>query len=73
MESMKLQGSTITLEDARASLEHHRTLLAQLNNREVTPSRIVGKGYTNPRKVAEQYINQYIGRYEIIVAVMEEA
>ena len=72
MNEVKIYGEVVTLERAGERLELNRNMLAALHNKQITPSRVIGRGHINPRRDAESYLNMMIGRYETLVAIMRE-
>ena len=69
---MKIYGAEYTLEQIENNLASAKENLLRLDRKEVTPSRIIGKGYLNPRKQAYEYLNRQIGMYTILVDLMKE-
>jgi hypothetical protein len=69
---MRVYGSEYTLEQLEANLAGFRETLTKLDNKETTPSRIIGTGYVNPRKQAYEYLNRQIGTYTILVDMARE-
>lgn len=71
MDTIKLWGATYTREQVERNLEEAKNTLILLDRKEITPSRVIGTGYNNPRKQAYEYLNRRVGMYTVIASTMD--
>lgn len=57
------KGAGLTEEQCIASIKEYERMIEDLINHRITPSRIIGTGYKQPREIAFQWLAKQVIKY----------